>query len=333
MSIRTKIILVLGGVVVVYLVLSFAVLRAFVYPAFDDLEAEQAGHNLTRVEHALGERVGYLDGFSIDWSEWTDTRDFLLGTNEQFPEKELAQFDHEYTGVDVAILCDLNGDIVWEKARDPETGRPYAVAELFGPPLRSFDRLIAHSTESGGLSGLVRTHRGLALIAARPVYDSMGRGPAAGHLIYLSMLDAPRRDALRQQTQVDFDLVIEASDTRPSPDTPNDAAAPRPLFDDGGEDHRLIEVPLADVYGDPVVQLRIWMPRHITAIGSRAILLSLVSLVVGGFIVTLVVWIVLQRMIIAPIGNLTRSMLSVAKELGEARPSDAHKERVARARA
>jgi len=332
MSIRTKIILVLGSVVLVYLALSFAVLQAFVYPAFDDLEDKQASHNLKRIEHGIAQIADHLDKFNVEWSQWTQTRDFLRGTNEQFRARELGQFEHAYTGVDAAILFDLGGDMVWEKARDPETGRSFAVAELFGPPLRSIDRLIAHTSESSGVFGLVRTHKGPALISARSVYDSMGAGSAAGFLIYLRLLDASRLDALRQQTQVEFDLAMEARDAASSSRARKDARAPRPALDGAGEDHRLTDAWLSDIYGDRAFQLFVRTPRHITAIGSRAILLSLVSLVLGGFVVTLAVWIVLQRMIIAPIGNLTRSMLSVAKELGEAKPPNVYEEPAASAR-
>jgi uncharacterized membrane protein len=81
-----------------------------------------------------------------------------------------------------------------------------------------------------------------------------------------------------------------------------------------------------DIYGEPAFQLRVRTPRHITAIGSRAIMTALISLVLGGVVVTVAVWIILQRMIIAPIGNLTRSMLTVAKELGEPDRDNAHEE-------
>jgi sensor domain CHASE-containing protein len=329
MSIRTKVILVLGSVVLVYLVLSFVVLRAFVYPAFDDLEDEQAAHNLTRIEHALNENVEHLDSINLEYSQWTQTHNFLLGSNERFAAEELEIFEHERAGVDAVFLCDLNGDIVWEGARDPETGERFTVTPLFEPPLRSIDLLIARISKRDGASGLLRTQRGPALLAARSVYDSTGVGPTSGYLIFLRMLDTARLDALRQQTQVDFDVAMEASDAASSSRARKDVRAP---LDGAGEDHRLTDAWLPDIYGDRAFQMLVRTPRHITAIGTRAILLSLVSLVLGGFIVTLAVWIVLQRMIITPIGNLTRSMLSVAKEIGEAKPPTAYRKPAAGAR-
>jgi len=326
MSIRTKVILVLSAVVFVYLGLSFSVLRAFVYSAFDDLEAEQAGHDRMRIEHALHEIGAHLESLNVEWSQWNETYYYLLGKNERFLTDELLIFEHNVMGIDAAILCNRDGRIIWEKAADPETGKPFAVAEIFQDPLRSLDELIVRTSAAGSVFGLIRTGRGPALVAARPVYDSKGNGPPAGILVFARILDAARLDALRLQTQVEFSVLTAADLTSQAAHAEDDRSSPRLALESPDVEYRVTDGPLVDIYGEPAFQLRVRTPRHITAIGSRAIMTSLISLVLGGVVVTVAVWIILQRMIIAPIGNLTRSMLTVAKELGEPDQRNAHEE-------
>jgi len=317
MSIRTKVILVLSAVVFVYLGLSFSVLRAFVYSAFDDLEREQAGHDRMRIEHALHEIGAHLDSLNVEWSQWNETYNYLLGKNERFLTDELLLFEHNSMGVDAAVFCNRDGAIIWEKSADPETGKPLTLAEVFQNPLHPLDELIARASAAESVVGLIRTGPGPALVAARPVYDSHGNGRPAGTLIFVRILDAARLDALSLQTQVEFSVLASADLASQAPRAGGDRSSPRLALESPDAEYRVTDGPLVDIYGEPAFQLRVRTPRHITSIGSRAIMTSLISLVLGGVVVTVAVWIILQRMIIAPIGNLTRSMLTVAKELGE----------------
>lgn len=324
MSIGTKIILVLGAVVVVYLGLSFAVLRTFINPVFDDLESEFAREDLARIEYALEGLAAQMYVVNIEWSQWTDARDFLQGSNPNFIEEEATNFDHEAARIDTFILSDLDGEIIWSSSTNLATGELESAEDLFGAPLHTLNELIARAMDPDIVGSLVRTHRGPALVSAQPVLTSAGAGPPAGTSILLRVLDREQLDDLRESIQVDFNLSM----------VKNGAPLPSGFelgLQAGDEPHtqvtetmRVAFKPILDIYGEPVFLLRVKSPRHITSVGSRAVSLALIALVLGGAILTLAIWIILQRMIISPISALTRSMLSLAAELsGPERQSQA----------
>ena len=87
MSLKSKISLVSGAVILLSVLLNFAVLRALVYPSFVELERAEAQRNMARVIEALDNDLTFLSSINRDWSNWDDTYVFALSGDESYVEE------------------------------------------------------------------------------------------------------------------------------------------------------------------------------------------------------------------------------------------------------
>jgi len=73
---------------------------------------------------------------------------------------------------------------------------------------------------------------------------------------------------------------------------------------------------LPDIYGRPIVRLETRTPRDVSAVGERSISISLLSVVVLGLVDIAVVWILVQRLVLRPLGRVTDRIHEIS-ETGE----------------
>src|SRR6202030_4142253 len=115
--------------------------------------------------------------------------------------------------------------------------------------------------------GLISTNQGVMMLAGAPILDGSGGGLWKGMAIMGRLLTTAQ--VLRIGTQ---------------------AQARLSMISNRGAEDRLVETAdltqvfrsFADVYGSPVLTLRVALPRNITAHGQRAVVYASAYLVVAG---------------------------------------------------
>jgi two-component system NtrC family sensor kinase len=212
-------------------------------------------------------------------------------------------------GVDVVAYVDPDGRFVWKKGRNPATNGDLNFQLLAGNSLAANHPFREAIRNGEGAKGLVVTEHGPAMLVAAPVLDGAGNGPHHGSVLLARLITPEVAARLAEQAQV----TLQVSTLAGLPRTESERAGllqPRILTQ-----RFMNEVyrNLVDIYGRPTVQLRIDVPRKVSAQGRDAIGYALVSLFVGGVIVLLVLVVALRRMVLRPVSRLTQHAVHIGE--------------------
>ena len=119
------------------------------------------------------------------------------------------------------------------------------------------------------MRGLLRTNRGILLLAASPILDGNGNGPTHGMVMLGRLLTPAAVRSIGAQAQSDLSML-----------TPTAGAATDDLVETEGVTR--VSRTYRDIYGRPLMTLRVDVPREITARGRTAVAYASSCLIGGG---------------------------------------------------
>ena len=309
MSLYAKVVLLLCALFATYGAIDYVVQREVILPSFEALEADLARTDMDRVRRAIDGELDQLQTFCADWGNWLETYQYMAGQNPEFIEENMTPATLESVGVDVVAYVDADGRFAWKKGRNPATNGDLDYQLLSGNALGANHPFREAIRKGEGAKGLVVTEHGPAMLVAAPVLDGAGNGPHHGSVLLARLITPEVAARLAEQAQVDLQVSTLAG----LPRTESERAGllqPRILTQ-----RFMNEVyrNLVDIYGRPTVQLRIDVPRKVSAQGRDAIGYALVSLFVGGVIVLLVLVVALRRMVLRPVSRLTQHAVHIGE--------------------
>jgi signal transduction histidine kinase len=203
--------------------------------------------------------------------------------------------------VNALIIVDLKGDIVLSSAEDLATAAPldldFAAREALPADFPWRENLASGKSARG----LIRTNHGIMMIAAAPLLNGTGAGTPLGFVIMGQLLDRPHLRALGAHAQVALSML---------PQPPPAAATERVTETD---QVTRIDRSFRDVYGRPLVTLRVEVPRRITAQGRTAVTYASAYLVGAAVAALLALLIVLNRVVLGPLARVTRHAVAMGE--------------------
>lgn len=313
MSIRRKTLLLGTGTLLVLFVLLYNSAHAILLSSFEQIEDQRVQENVERAANAIADTLSSMSATAADWSYWDDTYTFVQGANDSYIEDNLANETLVNLGLNVIVLTDEHGNVVFTKALDlssgEETDFPPGLVDMLLESRTALD-----STDAlAQLAGLVDGPDQLVMVATRHILDSQLRPPVEGTLIFGRYLDDERiaafSDSLRLSLTVhpinDSTLMAELA-TSPVPLTGFDIIS-QPLSDEVIAGY----TPLHDIQGKPVRILRMEMARDIYLQGRASLQYFLVALVIIGVVFTLVIWLLNDRVILCRITQLGQSVAHI----------------------
>jgi sensor domain CHASE-containing protein len=312
MSLRKKVVLALLGVIAVSLLLTTVALRTIVYPMFDSLQLRMAEGDLARVEIALDAVAAVVDSANRDWAEWDATYDFVQGKNPAYEKENLYGYSFFEIDVNLILFYDAQGRLFTGRFMDVRRSEFVPPEEVLIEPLAPDDPLVRHEDVEGGLRGLLRTRKGPMIVSSRPILTNMGKGPIAGALLFGRLLDDDEIEKLEQRTEASFALIPLGGEGLSEEEL--DAAGPstsgRPHH--GQKEELLLTYrAIPSVYGEPAYLLRVETPREIAAVGFNALALAALFFALTALFPVALMWLLIQRMIVAPLSGLTRHIVEL----------------------
>jgi signal transduction histidine kinase/CheY-like chemotaxis protein len=307
-SLRSRILLGLAAIVLLYGSAVVAVEQLILRPGFEDLERTTTSHNLARAAHALDKDVETLERFCHDWAAWDDTWQFLQDGNAEFVHENLVLETFSNGNFDLVWIVATDGRVAFGEARDPANDyEPVDVAEFPSDRVPLDDPLFAPRALDQAVSGLLRTSRGIMLVSSWPVTDSLQQVESNGWIVMGRFLGATHVAELVDQTRVPFVL----SDVG-APREPADRTALRRLVSGATE----VQVPrneqvrqawtlLRDLRGQPAALLRTESQREITRRGSGVLEFAVLSLLAVATLLLFGVAFMMQRSVVRPLTELT----------------------------
>jgi two-component system, NtrC family, sensor kinase len=297
-NIRPKVAALTAGIFLVLGIAEILVEKQVVMPSFAELERANARVAMRRISFALDQTMDRVAVPAADWGNWVDTYRFAQDHNPDFIKTDITDVALRQLKVNVLLVVDADGVVLASKSLDLTSDRPLGLdlAALKALPLNFPWR--ANVRDARQARGLLLTNRGILMLAAAPVLDGNGGGPARGMMFMGRLLEASDVKSLGAQAQADLSLLAPgAIQGREQLLESNDVTRVYRSFD--------------DLYGRPVMTLRVDVPREVTLRGQAAVTYASVCLVGAAVVVLVLLLIVLNRLILTPLAVVTRHAVAL----------------------
>ena len=302
MNIRLKVIALIGAIFAIFVWAEVLVERQVVMPSFAELERTDARTAMRRVNYALERTLHELAMLAADWGNWAELYRFAGDHNAEFIATNISNFSMRQLNANALLIVDQDRHILQAYDMDLQTEERLhleltSLAEL--PPDFPW-RPDLHPTTP--VPGLLLTKSGILLLAAAPVLNGKGQGPARGMVIIGRLLTPEIVHDIGAQAQADLALLA--------------AGAQSPVAEELAEDENTTRIAhtFQDLYGRPILRLQVAVPRSITARGRVAVSYASLCLLAAAIIVLLLLGVVLNRAILRPLALVTRHAVALGED-------------------
>lgn len=316
MRIRTKVVLFLIGIILVYAGLSLLVQRYVVFPNFVELEKEESFKDIERCREALQLAMRSLDTLNADYARWDDTYQFVMDRNEAYIASNLVMETFAANHLSLIFCLDSSGKVVWGRVVDLEKSEGIESPEFPSGEWSPDHPLLKCNSPGLRVTGLQNTSLGTVLLSSRPITTSEGKGPVRGVLVMGRQLDNEMVEQMREQTRVDFTVTpMFPAGTSPSLQALlmklEKSSNPEILTE--AKQLRLFSS-FNDIWNNPGLLIEARVPRSISFRGIAALRFAFGSLLIVGLVVIFTILLTLEKIIIGPIGELTAYVKQIGSE-------------------
>jgi sensor domain CHASE-containing protein len=300
MNIRWKVTVLLAALFAVLGATGILVAKTILIPSFAELERNDAKVGMRRVQYALDSTLNQLGLSAGGWGNWTDAYRFMQDHNHTFIDEQMTLAGLKQLNINVLMFFDLDGRFATSITHDFGSDRPldldFMQASSLAPDFPWRDNLRSGRT----VTGLLKTNRGVMMIAAAPVLNGYGQGPIRGMVMMGRMLTVAEIKRLGDQAQVDLAM----------PDPRNNGVSDGLI-----ETDRVTQVyrSFHDIYDRPVLTLRVDIPRDITQRGHLAVHYAGVFLATAAAVVLILLVLILNRVILNPLARVTRHAVAIGE--------------------
>ena len=298
MNIRFKVMMLLALLFAILSGVVVLIQQRVVMPSFERLEETNAQTAMKRVRYAVDRSTEALQVTSMDWSNWGEAYRFVQDHNPDFVRTNITHASLNALQVSTLVVVDLDGQVVLCTDNVLHTGLSLEMILLDGARLRQEFPWRKFLGTSATPRGLIRTNLGTLMISGAPILDGTGTGQPLGMVIMGRLLTPAVLHNVASQTQSSVAMVQDA-----------------PIA--GAE--RIEQTPaltqvygsFEDVYGRPVMTLRVDVPREITASGYASIRVASAFLIAAAITVLIVLLVLLNRLVLAPLTHMTRHAVAI----------------------
>jgi PAS domain S-box-containing protein len=315
MSLRIKTLLIIGGVLAALVLILYIITQTVLAKSFDQLEEQNVREHVQRALNTLSDQLSTLSSSSLDYAFWDDTYQFMEDHNEDYVTANLDPVFFANLGVNLEAFISPEGETVFIKAVDLDTGEERPIPEGLTPYISAGSPFLKHEDETTSVSGIVLVDEAPMLLSSAPILQNSLEGPNRGSLIFGRFLDATKIEELSQSLRLP--LSIERLD---NPDLPPDFLAARdsvmadaPAFVKALDNEHVAGYGLIqDINGNPALLLRVDVPRDIYEQGQSSIQLFLGLLIIVGLIFVAATILLLERTVISRLLRLESDVNDIA---------------------
>lgn len=301
MKIRSKVMILLTLLFVVLCGVAILFQELIVMPSFQKLEQRNAQIAMNRVRTSVEHDQETFAVQIMDWANWSELHEFVRGNFSDFGLRNVTPAAMGVVQADAIWIANLDGHVLLSSDQFVHTGLALEGIVSRADALRSDLPWRGDLGSLHSASGLVNTDKGLMMVVSGPILDGSGSGPSVG-MVLMGRLLTP---AMIQRIEAQTDTVI----------------VPQRHLEDGRAD-RLVETSgvtqvfgsFRDIYGKPVLTLRVDVPREFTAYGRRALQFASASIVAAAIVVLIVMLVLLNRLVLAPLTRVTRHAVAIGKD-------------------
>lgn len=275
--------------------------RTILTPSFAELERSDARIAMRRIDYALDATLDRLRLSATDWGNWADTYRYVQDRNANYVTDNFTNVALRQLDVSVVMIVDLDGEIIQARTQDLPSGQPLRLDFLQNKVLATSFPWRANLLTGRAAQGLLKTNAGIMMLAGAPVLDGNSGGPPRGVVMMGRLLSPAQISSLGAQAQTRLSMLLQ-----PAP------SGREQLIEAGAvtQVYRTFD----DLYGKPIMTLRVDVPREITMRGHTAVRYASAYLAGAAVIALFLLLLALNRIVLAPLARITRHAVAIGDE-------------------
>jgi len=315
MSLRLKTLFIIGLILIGLVLIIYLITQTVLVRSFVQLEEQNARENVQRAINTLNDQLATLSATNLDYAFWDDTYQFIEDRNQDYIDANLDNVFLVNLGISLEVFVTTGGETAYSKAVDLNTGEERPVPDGLTPYISAGSPFLEHADETGSVVGIVLMDEAPMLLSSRAILNSQLEGPSRGSLIFGQFLDDAKIAELSQSLRLPISVQrldsaelpadFQAARDSLSPDAPTFV---RPLDEAQVGGYGLIQ----DINGNPVLLLRVDLPRDIYAQGQSSIELFLGLLIIVGLVFVGAMILLLERTVISRLLHLESDVNDIA---------------------
>ncbi|MGH8129387.1 MAG: CHASE4 domain-containing protein [Steroidobacteraceae bacterium] len=312
MKIRAKVVALLAAVFLALTFVEWGVGQALLLPRFEEIELDNAHTAMKRIDYGVHQTLSAIQVSATDWGNWKDTYEYMLDRDSRYEQDNVNPSAMKQLRLTALVYVDLNGDIVLSRSLDAVSGA-FIPPDLFLQGSLPSDFVWRENLRSGSPAhGLIATNRGVLLAAVAPILDGFGNGPSRGMLLMGRLLTHAEIAEIGARAQTSVALVAirggQGHDQELLRLDGATVANENVAIDDKTTSVSRV---FLDVYGKPIITLRVDVPRTISE-GAQTTVAYVLAFTVGAAVVVLLILLVmLDRTVLTPLAQVTRHAVDI----------------------
>lgn len=275
------------------------------------MENEYMRQNLKRAENALEMEMNRLVTTVSDYAIWNDTYRFVQEYNQEYLESNFAISTYTTNRLNMVIILDGNGKIIYEEWYDYAKQQDLAVSAEMRSLLAKGSLVLSDTYRGVTRWGLVRLPQGDLLIAISPIHTTDNLGPSLGTLVMGRYLNEDIVKGLQQTTALQLSFLdyqsrntneeISTVAKNISVDSPSTIRA----VDQGTlAGYRIIK----DIYQQPALLLKVEQTRDIYLQSKNTTLYIMLIILILGLSYGVVITYYLENLVLRPLAQINRGL-------------------------
>jgi two-component system NtrC family sensor kinase len=306
------VVVLLSAVFLAFALVEWGVGEFLLLPRFEQIERDNASTAMKRIYSGVSQTLDGLQVSANDWGNWADTYRFMQDHNAAFAQENLNSIAMKQLHLTALAFIDLDGRIIWSHSLDPNSAAPLPL-DLFASSALPADFPWQQNLRNAvpGHS-LIATNHGVLLTAVAPILDGFGHGPSRGLVVMGRLLTIAEINEIGSKAQTSVVLVAMRQVGARTPQFLPQLNAPGldTLVTSDEQTTQVFRV-FNDIFGQPIMTLRVDVPRTITA-NARTTVNSAMAFTIGAAVAVLLFLLVaLHRTVFAPLAQVTRHAVAI----------------------
>jgi PAS domain S-box-containing protein len=307
MKLQEKTALIFIGLLIVLMVLVSVFSSIVILSSYSSLERQYTEKDLSQAVTRVDDETNTLSAIVSDWGPWDDAYNYVQGLKLDFIDTNLAPDTFNNLRVNVIIITNRTGGIVYSGAYNFSERMMVPVPADLVSQINPGNPLLNMSDPRRDNRGIVMLPDHPMIIVSRPIVRTDFSGEPQGVVIMGRYLDSSEVERLALLTRPTLRFIRVTDPTLPASlvqnlreKKPGTAGIVEPLDQDSIMGYALLE----DIYGNDALVLSISDPRSIYQQGLTTTMRFIGIILIAGLVFGLIVMILLDRLVLSRLGAL-----------------------------
>jgi len=271
------------------------------------LEVEQVQTKTDRTGEIIDNELEYLLSKSSDWAYWDDTYNFVVNHNQEYIATNLVPETFGNLNIDSIVYLDNKGATAYAKAYDSQTGQAASASASLISATQQISKTLLTEPLTTNVTGLILLPEGPMYVAARQILHSDNTGPSRGVLLFAKNLDQKEITRIASITKTDveahrMDKPLDGHDAQMAQElTTGPKTFAMTVFSSTQLAGYIVR---QDIYQKNILLIDVVQHRDLYLQGLQSVKMLLVGFGLAGILFLITVFIVLGRLVLAPLVKL-----------------------------